>query len=122
MNSFKLGVALVLVALFSLSATAIARDDLTIRNEAPFIARVYLYTLHEQLVSSATVPYVTTARLRSEKNGTTAKIIRVYLYEGMSGGKPVCSMSELFKDDQLNWEITSTPHIRRPSDCSLHHD
>ena len=120
MHTFKLGLALVLAALFAFSATAIARDDLTIRNESSFIARVYLYTLHEQLVSSATVPYVTTARLRSERGGTTAKFLRVYLYEGMSGGKPLCSMSELFKDDQLDWEITATPHIRKNSDCSLH--
>jgi hypothetical protein len=120
MHNIKLGLALVMTALFSLSATAFAADDLTIRNESSHIARVYLYTLHEQLVSSATVPYVTTARLRSKKGGTTAKLIKVYLYEGMSGGKALCSMSELIRPGDLDWEITATPHIRKNSDCSLH--
>ena len=120
MHNINLGLALVLTALFSLSATAFAAEDLTIRNESSFIARVYRYTLHEQLISSATVPYVTTAKLRSEKGGTTAKLLRVYLYEGMSGGKAVCSMSELIRPGDLDWEITSTPHIRKNSDCALH--
>lgn len=120
MHNFKAGLALVLTALFSLSATAFAAEDLTIRNETSFIARVYLYTLHEQLVSSAVVPYVTTEHLRSEKGGVTGKILRVDLVEGMSGRTPVCRMDAMVKPDRMNWEITSPPHVRKNSDCSLH--